>query len=232
VKVRRDIRAVAFDAVGTLIHPEPAAALVYAEVGRRFASRLPVGEVRRRFGAAFARQEAIDRSDGLRTGEEREVRRWREIVAEVLDDVSDPEGCFQALYEHFARPGAWRCEPETAGVLEELARRGYPLALASNYDERLRRVLEGLPALRPVGHIVISAEVGWRKPAPQFFAALCRTLEATPESVLFVGDDPGNDYDGATSAGLHALLLDPEGQEVAGAATVRELAQLLPMLVG
>src|SRR5438067_2160826 len=83
------IRAVAFDAVGTLIHPEPSAAEVYASIGRRFGSRLEVAEIRTRFRAAFAEQEVIDRASGWVTSEERERHRWQDIVARVLDDVRD-----------------------------------------------------------------------------------------------------------------------------------------------
>ena len=39
-----DARAVFFDAVGTLLHPDPSAAEVYAGVGRRYGSRLSVSE--------------------------------------------------------------------------------------------------------------------------------------------------------------------------------------------
>src|SRR5207302_1039003 len=50
-----EVRAVFFDAVGTLIHPEPPAGAVYAEVGRRHGSRLTAAEIARRFAAAFRR---------------------------------------------------------------------------------------------------------------------------------------------------------------------------------
>src|SRR5262245_54780253 len=103
-----EIQAVAFDAVGTLLFPEPSAAVVYADVGRRFGSRLDVEEIARRFRAAFHEEEQIDVADDLRTSEEREERRWRRIVKRVLDDVSDGEQCFRRLYDHFARPDAWR----------------------------------------------------------------------------------------------------------------------------
>src|SRR5437899_3163296 len=126
------VRAVLFDAVGTLIHPDPPAGLVYAEVGRRFGSRLGTDEVCRRFGEAFGRQEEIDRRAGLRTDEGREQQRWRAIVAEVLADVSDPEGCFEHLWGHFGRPGAWRSDPEAGPALLVLRRRGYRVGVASN----------------------------------------------------------------------------------------------------
>src|SRR5262245_26789198 len=100
-------RAVFFDAVGTLIHPDPAATLVYEEVGRRYGSSLDRAVIARRFADAFQRQEEIDRANAWRTSEEREHRRWRDIFGEVLDDVPDPEACFTELYTHFARPQAW-----------------------------------------------------------------------------------------------------------------------------
>jgi putative hydrolase of the HAD superfamily len=83
--------------------------------------------------------------------------------------------------------------------------------MASNYDARLRSVAAGLPELRPLRHLVISSEVGWRKPAPEFFAALCERTGLAPGAILFVGDDPANDYDGATAAGLRAVLVGEEG---------------------
>src|SRR3954468_9457450 len=111
-RVPRSVRAVFFDAVGTVIHPEPSAGAAYAEFGRRFGSRLEASEVRRRFAAAFQREEDEDARSGHRTDEGREVQRWRRIVASVLDDVADREGCFAPLYEHFANPAAWRADAD------------------------------------------------------------------------------------------------------------------------
>jgi putative hydrolase of the HAD superfamily len=205
------VRAVFFDAVGTLIVPDPPAGEVYAAVGRRHGSRLTVEEVCPRFRDAFRREEAFDLQHGLLTDEAREERRWRHIVAAVLDEVADGEACFRDLFEHFSRPEAWRCTPDAGPVLAEVSRRGYRLGLASNYDSRLRSVVAGLPELAPVQHLVISSEVGWRKPAPEFFAALVRQAGLAPEAILFVGDDPVNDHEGARAAGLRSLLLDPCG---------------------
>jgi putative hydrolase of the HAD superfamily len=108
------------------------------------------------------------------------------------------------LYAHFARPDAWECVPETADILAELKRRGYRLALASNFDWRLRPVVQGLPALAVLQDIIISSEIGWRKPAPRFFQALARQLQTAAQTILHVGDSRDNDYDGAVQAGLHA----------------------------
>lgn len=198
-----------FDAVGTLLHPQPPAPAVYSAVARRLGSRLEEDAIARRFRAAFRRQEQADFAAGLRTSEEREFARWRAIVSEVLDDVTDVEACFQELYAHFARPDAWECQPEAAEVLDTLAARGHVLGIASNFDGRLRRLAEQLPALRPVRHLVISSEIGWRKPAGEFFAEMCRQAAAPPGQMLYVGDDPVNDAEGARAAGMQAVLFDP-----------------------
>jgi putative hydrolase of the HAD superfamily len=209
------ILAVAFDAVGTLIHPDPPAAEVYASVARRFGSGLDLGEIRRRFGAAFAEQEGVDTLNGLVTSEERERRRWRDIVAQVLDDVADPAGCFAELYAHFGCPDAWRVDDGAADILHRLQAAGYAIAMASNYDHRLRGVVAGLDALSAVDRLVISSEIGWRKPARGFFAHLAAALELPPHAVLYVGDDLTNDYEGAREAGLQAVLFDPRGRHPA-----------------
>jgi putative hydrolase of the HAD superfamily len=209
------IRAVYFDAVGTLIHPEPPAPVVYAAVARRHGSGLSLEQIRARFRAAFAAEEARDRAANLRTSEAREVRRWRHIVAGVLDDVTDGEACFRELYEHFSRPETWACDPQAGPILEGLAASGYLVGMASNYDHRLRLVAAGKPELRPVGRLVISSEVGWRKPAAEFFAAVCESAGVPAGSILYVGDDPDNDYHGAERVGLLPVLLDREGRQAA-----------------
>ena len=143
----RDVAAIVFDAVGTLLHPEPSAPEAYAIVGRRYGSRHDVETIRAGFRAAFARQEEEDRRTDLRTSEPREAQRWRDIVTAVLDDLADPDACFEELFGHFAKPEAWRCDTEAGDVLAELSRRGVSLGMASNFDRRLRCVVKGFPEL-------------------------------------------------------------------------------------
>jgi putative hydrolase of the HAD superfamily len=226
-KALSKVRAIFFDAVGTLLFPEPPAATVYGEVGRLFGSRLSIPVIRERFAAAFAREEEIDRGCGWQTSEERERRRWERIVASVLDDVADPAGCFRELYEHFGRADAWTLNHDTHEVLGTLAARGYELGMASNYDHRLRRVLAGLPKLRCLRLLAISSELGWRKPAVQFFAEVCRLAKFPAEEVLYVGDDRVSDYEGARAAGLQAVLFDPGNKDGSGIARIGRLTDLL-----
>ena len=70
-------RVIYFDAVGTLLHPEPSAAFVYASIGQRLGSQLEVKAIRQTFAAAFASQDLLDRAYGWKTSEQREIERWR-----------------------------------------------------------------------------------------------------------------------------------------------------------
>jgi putative hydrolase of the HAD superfamily len=231
VTISVPIRAVFFDAVGTLIHPNPAAGEVYHQIGRRFGSRLERDDVLARFKTAFAEQERKDAWRDGRTSERREIERWRAIVEACLPDVSDREGCFQSLHDHFARPDAWSVEPGTEPLLAELAGRGCGLGLCSNFDHRLRTVLAGLPELRAIQWVVISSEVGWRKPAGPFYTAVARSVQLAPEQILVVGDDRDNDYLGARQAGMPAILFDPRQRlRQTGDACIGRLEELLPLL--
>jgi putative hydrolase of the HAD superfamily len=205
------IRAVAFDAVGTLIDPDPHPSTVYFEIGGRHGSRLPLSFISSAFREAFEFQERHDQSLLLATNEARELERWRAIVGSVLHDVADREACFQELWRHFGQATNWKLAPGVRELFENLRARGLKLAVASNFDGRLRPVLEGFAESRHVDQVVISSEVGWKKPAQQFFEELARRLQCEPGQILFVGDHLDNDYEGSQAVGMRSLLLDPNG---------------------
>ena len=205
------IHAIVFDAVGTLIHAEPSVVSVYAAIGRRHGSQLEDSAVASRFKAAFGRQEIIDRDNDWTTSEARELQRWRDIVAEVF---GDNELCFADLYEHFARPEAWRVDAAAGDLIASLRRRGLIGATASNLDVRLHRIVARLPALRELNDVIISSEVGTRKPGRAFFRAIETRLNIPANEIAFVGDDPINDAQGAADAGMLSILLGRDVMEL------------------
>lgn len=229
------IEWIAFDAVGTLLYPDPPVALVYADVGRRYGSRLKPHDVSSRFAQAFAANETGDlrldetSTDALRTSEDAEFERWRSIVGQVLDDTERPDECFAELFEYFGRPEAWSCFPDVGETLSQLSRRDYRLALASNFDSRLERVWRGRPELQPISQVVISSLVGFRKPSHRFYDALIRATGCRPEQLLMVGDDWANDVDGARRAGLRAIHLKREANRSAGRIASEEIGSLIEL---
>lgn len=230
------IRCVAFDAVNTLIFPDPPVKVAYSRIARKYGSRLGAEEIADRFRTAYRHSEEADRreSDGgtapelLSTSEERERGRWEAIVATVLDDVADPAGCFAELFHYFGQPDAWRCYADVAETIETLHRRGIRTAIASNFDDRLNRVCDGLPELRTIGLRAISSLVGYRKPSPEYYRTLLKLTDCRPGELLMVGDDYENDVQGARRAGLAAIYL--QRQTIADENSISDLRQLLEFL--
>jgi putative hydrolase of the HAD superfamily len=203
------IRGIVLDAVGTLVKPAPSVAEAYTAAAGRQGVALEPQEVRARFQHHFACSEVHAEDGVFSTDEATERRRWRSIVGGVLPEVSDPDRAFEELWDHFGRPESWRCYPDGGPALLALAELGIRLCIGSNFDGRLRRVIGGLSELGPwADSLVISSEVGFRKPHPQFFRAACAQLDLPPARVLCVGDDSDKDVRGAIRAGLRGLLLD------------------------
>ena len=220
------IRAVFFDAVGTVLFPNPSASRVYAEVAARHGMRVDPAELSPKLWAQFRIEDDLDRASNWATSEHREYTRWRNIVTAALPAATDE--LFEELFQHFALPSAWAVPADAADTLERLAAAGFMLGMGSNYDSRLRTVVDGKPELAPVrGRLVISSLVGVRKPADGFFDAVVKSAGCAPSEILFVGDDPENDYHGATRAGLRAALFDPEGDHPQVEHRVRSLTELL-----
>src|SRR5262245_31666351 len=117
------IRAVFFDAVGTLLIPRVPVSQTYAEFARRYGGEVDEVDVRSRFRDALARQEQRDSQDNWRTDEAREQARWRAIVAEVLP-IENCDTCFSDLWHYYSTPAAWMVNAEAGEVLADLATRG------------------------------------------------------------------------------------------------------------
>jgi putative hydrolase of the HAD superfamily len=221
------VRAVFFDAVGTLLFPREPVRQTYAAIGRRHGSRLTETHILVPLHAAFARQEAIDEIAGWQTSEAREQARWRQIVAEAIPDITS-EQAFADLWAHYSDPAAWIVHPQSADLLRVLTARGIHVGVGSNFDARLIELVDSIPALTPIrGRCVISSLVGWRKPDHRFFAAVVEAAGCQPDHILFVGDDLRNDVDGAIAAGLRAVLYDPDDRVPSGP-RIRQLRDILP----
>ena len=210
---RLGIEGVAFDAVGTLIEPFPSVARAYADAAARQGVEVDVSEVKRRFHQYFRVDEVDEIRGPMATDEAIERRRWRRIVGNVLPDLPDVEHAFAELWNHFGTASAWRVFEDVPETIATLRLAGIPFVIASNFDGRLREVILGLPDLADqVDSTVISSEVGFRKPHPAFYRAVCEALRMPADQILFIGDDLENDVTGPIRAGLGGVRLDRDGR--------------------
>ena len=93
----------------------------------------------------------------------------------------------------------------THALLEALRNRGLKLALVSNTaspEWLLRPVLERQGLVERVDVVVLSSEVGKRKPHPAIFRRALDELGVEPDEALFVGDRLEADVLGASRVGM------------------------------
>jgi putative hydrolase of the HAD superfamily len=202
-------RWIVFDAVGTLITPQPSVAEAYTSVGRRYGVDLPVEVVRQRFRTAFHESETACFAPQRRgqTSEVEELARWRWIVREVLPEAADAEACFRELWDHFAQAANWRCYDDVDTALTGLRQRNMNVAIASNFDERLQEIVRGFSVLAEVPRVFVSSALGARKPDPQFYRRIEIDLATDPQTLLMVGDDHQCDVLGPQQCGWQARRL-------------------------
>ncbi len=205
--------AIFFDAVGTLFYLTKTVGDHYALVGREVGLTLDAQQLDRAFFTAWRRMPPRAAIDGPRENDDKGW--WRELVDLVLDEVApslgelDRDNFFEVAYEHFAEAGVWELYPEVSDVLEKLQPR-YELAVISNFDGRLRFILEQLGISKFFAHIFISSEIGADKPDPEIYRRALKFMNLKPDQVLYVGDDPDRDWKAAAATGLSVFELDRE----------------------
>jgi REG-2-like HAD superfamily hydrolase len=94
----------------------------------------------------------------------------------------------------------------------ELKKRNLRLGIISNWDYSLHRVLKSLCIADQFDTVVVSLEEGVEKPERAIFQIALDRLGAKPEEAVHVGDDPVDDILGAGSAGIRALLIDRQAE--------------------
>jgi putative hydrolase of the HAD superfamily len=201
------VEVVVFDVVGTLVEPSPSVAVAYQQAAARYGLTVDTSIIQQRFRAAWRRQEGIDAAavPAFATSRAREAERWRAIVDDVFEEAAPASKIFTELWEHFGRVEAWQPLVHGRALVRQAIDAGVTVALASNFDERLLAIAERLEPLSWVPHVFASSEIGWRKPAPEFFRWVEQRLGCGPAEVLLVGDDPELDIAAARRAGWRSL---------------------------
>ncbi len=183
---------------------------MFGEDGARFAPE----QLREALGQTWADVQA--RSAGDRYGGvSGEAEFWRGFLTEIrsrLDGGGVSPEAFARLAEHFRNPGSWAIYGDVLPTLEDLRERGLALAVISNWDSHLPRLLEALGLASFFRVLSVSAIEATGKPDAEIFHRTCARLGVAPAEALHVGDSLRDDYEGAREAGLAALLLDREGR--------------------
>lgn len=134
--------------------------------------------------------------------------RIREAVQRTPSDAA-ADALFAAYLD--AYESAWTLCADVNDCLDAL-RGQHRLGVVSNgQGAQQRRKLEALGITERFACIVISGDVGHRKPSPEIFLEACAQVGTEPREAAYVGDRYEIDALGARAAGLIGVWLDRLG---------------------
>ena len=204
-----NIRAVAFDLFNTLITVDMPSR--YASIDRMLDSLKAQGVAVHADDFMPVYRDVVREfvSEAERSGEETHNGLWLSTALQKIGIDIPPqdarvaeavEAYFSAFVDN-ARP-----LPGTADMLAVLKPR-YRLGLLSNltHGPAARQILDHLNLSAYFDVLLVSGDLGYRKPHPQVFQTLIEALEVPPASIAFVGDDPRTDVEGSVLAGMQPV---------------------------
>jgi putative hydrolase of the HAD superfamily len=217
------IRAILFDAGGTLIHVDgerfcEAAGIIGADASFAAAENAAVAAV-----ARWAR------SNPASTDAERLPLFLDTLLAGLgVPPEARASAARRVIAEH-RKSNLWsRAYGDAPSALSSLTARGYRLGVISNADGRVRGLLDQA-GLSPFFELILdSAEVGLEKPHPRIFLTATERLRLAPQACAYIGDIYEIDFLGARRAGLEAILIGP-GIAPEGVTRVRNLTELVEL---
>jgi HAD superfamily hydrolase (TIGR01509 family) len=190
--------AALLDLYDTVVHTR------WSDLSARFASELDVDLAALYRGYDLTRDERSVGAFGSREGD---------MIAIVEAADVDPSPALierlLAMETAFAETGIELWE-DSLPVVAELRARGVKTALISNCSHSTRGIVERLRLDEAFDAIVLSFEVGLRKPDPEIYRLGLARLEVAADRAVFVDDQPAY-CDGAAAVGLQTFLIDRSG---------------------
>ncbi len=104
------------------------------------------------------------------------------------------------------------CPPEYRAMLA-WTRARYRVALVSNFDHAptARLILDQHGIAGYFEEVVVSADLGWRKPRAEVFHRALDPMGVAPARAVFVGDNADIDVGGAKGVGMGAIWINRDG---------------------
>lgn len=173
---------------------------------------------------AFVRWTDAYLADTLRLTDPAEATRVRALIHALdLNGYGSKQAIFKRLHADYpALPGhparsletffaeflaCVRPEPATDALLDALSAASVPFGVITNGSARQWRKLDALGLPARTDCLFVSETFGTKKPDPAIFHAAAAHLRTPPERILFVGDNPTADIQGAQAVGMAAAWL-------------------------
>ncbi|VDP17927.1 unnamed protein product [Onchocerca flexuosa] len=210
----KKLRVITLDALNTLIRLKQSPGHTYADFAKHFNIQCSGDELNEAFRRNFRTLSKRKLCYGFR--KDGEVAWWIELVKNCFADIgkksTEIDKLAHKLFVYYGTVEPWRLvDNQVRDHLKELQNRKIRLGVISNFDSRLRTILDGLNLSSYFEVMFLSGEVGIEKPNKQIFEKVAKYFQISEmEEILHVGDDEEKDFNGARKAGARAVLLNPD----------------------
>jgi putative hydrolase of the HAD superfamily len=215
-----DIRAVAFDANGTLIEilTEDGMAQIFRAAGHFLAYQgvdLRRHQVRDLYFEIMKEQQS---ASSERYPEFDAAAIWRRIIADNMTDFTRTlpseklaqMPLFLAEMSRGISRRRLRLYPYVREMLDKLSQR-FPLALVTDAQSTYARgELHKVGILAYFDPIIVSGDFGYRKPDERLFQFAVDGMGVAAENILYVGNDMHRDVYGAREAGMKTVMFNSD----------------------
>lgn len=207
----KKIKAIGFDLFNTLIYTNPH---TLDESLKRLVNSLIQDHINldsEVFNSAHEKSAAEHIRQARRSGRETHNRFWISTALESCGYAIQPDDpIIERAVDNYFSAFTDNCKV-IPGTLEMLGvlKKHYCLGLLSNFTHApaALEIIETLE-LRPFFQILlISGELGWRKPHPNVFNELKKKMGFKGEEMIYIGDDPEPDIIGAKGAEMNPVWM-------------------------
>ncbi len=227
------------DAGYTLFTANPSPPKYYFQVCARHGATVTVEQMVAAMREVWVEQvipEMNDPNADFSCSDEEDRMWWWNYDREVFKRLGIPHdkhaGIFDEIYAFFGNPSAWELYPDTLECLTQLRSRDFSLAIVSNWNSSLRKIVDGLNLAGYFDFVLASAEAGAKKPSPMIFEMALQRAGKEPSRVVHIGDTYQTDVLGARKAGIRGIMLDRRGGTHHEHEVIGSLLEIYPLLVG
>ena len=199
------LQAVIFDVDFTIAKPGPDLGPEgYARLGKRFGLELDPArydDARRGAIATLKRHPELDHDEEV----------WilfTEKIIEGMGGAGETYECATEMTRYWERADHFELYDDVLSVLVELRRHDLRLGLLSNTARDLDEFVAHHRL--DVDAVLTSRVHGKTKPHDSIFRAMLDLIGVDAANAVMVGDDPGDDVEGARAIGMQAWLVDRE----------------------